>query len=143
MNKEMQFTLPHRRQLVESINIYSELRRRVKEKWQQKREELSGRFVEETAKKVGADKLVPSITAAEKTVKDLRAKLVALGFGLGSDGLFIHDDADQLDSQLDKLVTKEIGSQAVIDGRFEEAQVEIMTAADLEEARAVLKKLLN
>jgi hypothetical protein len=143
MNKETQFTLANRKQLADTLNRYSELRSRARTKWQEKRRKIVDRFVGEIAKKSGAEKLVPSITAAEKNVKELRAKLEGLGFSLGSDGLFIHENADSLDEKLDETIEKEIGGANAVDERFDEAQVELLTAADLEEARTIIKKLLS
>ena len=143
MNKETQFSLANRKQLADMLKPYSELRSNARVRWQEKKRIIVDAFVEEAAEKSGADKLVGHITVAEKHLKELREKLEALGFGLGSDGLFIHDDATALDAALDKRVAKEIGQSGEIDRLFDDAQLTMMTVGSLEEARSLLKSLVN
>jgi gamma-glutamyl phosphate reductase len=143
MNKETQFSLANRKQLADMLKPYSELRSNARKRWQQKREIIVNAFTNEAAEKNGAAKLVPHINAADKHLKELRANLEALGFGLGSDGLFIHDDATALDAALGKRITKEIGQSEEIDRLFDEAQLAMMTASNLEEARKLLQSLIN
>jgi hypothetical protein len=143
MNKELQFSLANRKQLADMLNRYSEFRSGARCRWQEKRTKIVDAFVKDTAEKSGADKMVSHIETAEKHLRDLRTKLEGLGFGCGSNGLFLHDDANALDAALEKRITKEIGRSEDIDRLFDETQLTIMTVGTLEEARNLLKPLVN
>jgi hypothetical protein len=143
MNNQSQLTVAHRKQLVDMLKEYGELRSNARKRWNRKSEELQEGFVKEAARKAKADVLASHIVAAEKHLTGLKANLHALGFSHDNDGIDISYDAKDLRKALKQYLEKELGPDSHINTLFEDAQMKMLTVASFDEASAVLKSLQN
>ena len=143
MSDTSQFSLANRKHLADVLaDRYDGLRRKAKDRFREKAEELRGTLLKEHAEKKGANPTLKQIDVAERKINELTAELKQLGFYLDvNDGLRLYGDANPLDKIIDAEIKKTIGTERDIDARFDSAQVAMMTVATLQDAHALLESV--
>jgi hypothetical protein len=144
MDKTSQFTLANRKQLADMLgDHYGGLRRKAHSALQEKHDSLRRSLTDKFAETSGAAKLAAQIQALKQKLAEQQRALETLGFCLYDDAVLILSSRrdDKLRKSIEAQITKELGTIEDVDERFDKAQIDIMTAATLDDARQIMNSV--